>query len=668
MDGQCNETLKVTAEIEPQYVTSPGYDDDRLYSGDLTCRWQIKAAPGTNLVFSLTISHIPCFLGDYVKIFLDNETQVLNNGDFCGKAKSFGPMSFENSSVLVVVFVSRSSNVMTMSKQGFRLQYLSAIDLSGNGCQGKQVLMSDDTSQYISSPNFPYRYPPNAECEWEIRAPVGYDVNVLIVFIDIENDMLCSFDSIKFQEGSTLNINSLCTENNFSFGNVRGSSFTVSFSSDDSENRHGFLLRYRSTEAISKDCSESKADIVFLLDSSGSVGETNFAFLTSFIGDLISDFNIGPEFIQVGLVTYETSVSNHFDLNQYATKEALINATDNVSYKGGWTYTDKGLNYTLRHSFTEEHGARSDTTRVLLVFTDGVSNHPLSTRAMALEVKNAGIIVIPVGVGSGVDSPELFFISSREEYVFRATSFTDLDPIKNSLENIICKIISSLSQHFFQTTEILPIFAPPLLESNTSPSYSGVTANQEPSTTESLSSTPATSEATSSEYSASSITSSNQMSTIGASSTTSSNQMSTTRASSSLSTNQTSTTGNSTTKEEITDGFTSSVYLTPTGTMPDDPSVISTTTLKSTQRTSCPKQSTKGSATDLFGDFVLTRDTIAIISVCTVFVFLSLISCCLLICLCIARQRAKKRAAKRRKLHGDLEKNDRKHLPSVYNN
>lgn len=31
--GQCEETTMLTAGHEPQYATSPGYDDDRMYQG-----------------------------------------------------------------------------------------------------------------------------------------------------------------------------------------------------------------------------------------------------------------------------------------------------------------------------------------------------------------------------------------------------------------------------------------------------------------------------------------------------------------------------------------------------------------------------------------------------------------------------------------------------------
>lgn len=75
--------------------------------------------------------------------------------------------------------------------------------------------------------------------------------------------------------------------------------------------------------------------------------------------DLVYDFNVGPDVVQVGMVTFESNVTNHFNLNQYATKEEVINATHQLPYSGGRTLTDLGLNHTLWHSFTEEHGARS---------------------------------------------------------------------------------------------------------------------------------------------------------------------------------------------------------------------------------------------------------------------------------------------------------------------
>jgi collagen type VI alpha len=330
-----------------------------------------------------------------------------------------------------------------------------------------------------------------------------------------------------------------------------------------------YLIAFRVFKKLAinfTDCSQSKADVVFLLDSSGSVGETNFAFLTTFISDLISDFNIGQEFIQVGLVTYETDVTNQFDLNQFVTKEELINATNHVAYNGGWTFTDRGLNYTLTHSFAEENGARPNTTRVLVIFTDGVSSYPYSTRSMAGIVKNSDITIISVGIDSGVDSPELFAIASQEEFVFRATSFTDLETIKYSLENIICKIFSS-------TNSIYPSAIPPQI-----PLTSNSSSNS--TSTELLSSTLTTeADSTPSDTSSSANPVSNLLSTSGTVSTL---------------------TGS-------TDGITSPVDTTSLSTESDESSSTSIpTTQKSTQQTSSAALSTTQKSTQQTSSLALS--------------------------------------------------------------
>jgi len=52
------------------------------------------------------------------------------------------------------------------------------------------------------------------------------------------------------------------------------------------------------TPAPKADC-EAQADIVFLLDSSGSVGSANFQKMKAFVHDMMTSFNIGPNAVQV---------------------------------------------------------------------------------------------------------------------------------------------------------------------------------------------------------------------------------------------------------------------------------------------------------------------------------------------------------------------------------
>jgi len=53
-------------------------------------------------------------------------------------------------------------------------------------------------------------------------------------------------------------------------------------------------------------------------------------------------------------------------------------------------------------------------------------------------IKNKGVIVYAVGVGSGVDTAELEEIASGSKYVYTAASFSDLQNITPEIRKRLC--------------------------------------------------------------------------------------------------------------------------------------------------------------------------------------------------------------------------------------
>ena len=49
---------------------------------------------------------------------------------------------------------------------------------------------------------------------------------------------------------------------------------------------------------------QSYPDIVFVIDSSGSIGLSHFQQALNFTADLVSEFRIGPDFTHIGVITY----------------------------------------------------------------------------------------------------------------------------------------------------------------------------------------------------------------------------------------------------------------------------------------------------------------------------------------------------------------------------
>ncbi len=63
-------------------------------------------------------------------------------------------------------------------------------------------------------------------------------------------------------------------------------------------------------------CQNVAYDIVFIVDSSGSVGPANFELAKRFVGDVISRLDIGSSATRVGVIDYADSVENVFFLNR----------------------------------------------------------------------------------------------------------------------------------------------------------------------------------------------------------------------------------------------------------------------------------------------------------------------------------------------------------------
>ncbi|XP_063687286.1 tolloid-like protein 2 [Bolinopsis microptera] len=51
----------------------------------------------------------------------------------------------------------------------------------------------------IFSPNYPYNYPPDASCSWEIRAPTDYEIKLQIFKLELESSHTCLFDVLSIR-------------------------------------------------------------------------------------------------------------------------------------------------------------------------------------------------------------------------------------------------------------------------------------------------------------------------------------------------------------------------------------------------------------------------------------------------------------------------------------
>jgi len=91
---------------------------------------------------------------------------------------------------------------------------------------------------------------------------------------------------------------------------------------------------------LSADCTRG-SDIIFALDSSGSIGLENVEEIIGFLELIVNSLNVDgndsdPTVSRVGLLTYADSATVQFHLNTYRKRTDIFSAM-NVQYSGGTT-------------------------------------------------------------------------------------------------------------------------------------------------------------------------------------------------------------------------------------------------------------------------------------------------------------------------------------------
>ena len=171
-------------------------------------------------------------------------------------------------------------------------------------------------------------------------------------------------------------------------------------------------------------------DVVFVVDSSGSIAPTNFVNVVRFLRRFIDRFNIGPNRTLVGLVRYSDTARVIIPFGSYTAKSGLLTAIMNLNTQtGGYTNTPDAIQLATQQ-LTASRRARPAAKKVMIVLTDGESNRgSISIESASAMAKDVGIEVFVFGIGAMVNRTELRIIASAPPmmHVFRPANFSEAE-------------------------------------------------------------------------------------------------------------------------------------------------------------------------------------------------------------------------------------------------
>lgn len=141
-------------------------------------------------------------------------------------------------------------------------------------------------------------------------------------------------------------------------------------------------------------------DLVFVIDSSYLVGQTNWNYILNFTASLASRFVVGTTATQIGFVTYGFSGINQFYLNTHGNTSSVVNAILRLPYSADWSNQISGITTAYSTSFLVTNGNRTYAPDVIVVLSAVPPNQPASSdpTVAAQIAQNLGIKVYSVGV------------------------------------------------------------------------------------------------------------------------------------------------------------------------------------------------------------------------------------------------------------------------------
>lgn len=185
---------------------------------------------------------------------------------------------------------------------------------------------------------------------------------------------------------------------------------------------------------LSTVCKDVPGDLIFLIDSSGSIYPEDYQKMKDFMKSLIQKSNIGRDQVHVGVLQYSTEPRLVFSLIQYWTKDQLAKAVDDMQQIGGGTHTGEAIAAVSQY-FDAQKGGRPNLKQRLVVVTDGESQDDVKQPAEALRAK--GVIVYSIGVVAA-NTTQLLEISGDPNRMYAGRDFDALKDLEKQMALEIC--------------------------------------------------------------------------------------------------------------------------------------------------------------------------------------------------------------------------------------
>ncbi|KAK2845045.1 hypothetical protein Q5P01_011704 [Channa striata] len=192
-------------------------------------------------------------------------------------------------------------------------------------------------------------------------------------------------------------------------------------------------------------CRQTPLELVFVIDSSESVGPENFNVIKEFVNALIDRASVGRDTTRVGVVLYSHMNTVVVSLSQGAGRDDIKSAVRSMIYMGEGTFTGSAI----QQANQVFKAARAGVRKVAIIITDGQADKrdSVSLETAVAEAQGSGIERLVIGVVNESDplyeefKKELDLMASEPDshHLYLIDDFKTLPALERKLLSRICE-------------------------------------------------------------------------------------------------------------------------------------------------------------------------------------------------------------------------------------
>lgn len=185
-------------------------------------------------------------------------------------------------------------------------------------------------------------------------------------------------------------------------------------------------------------------DIVFLVDGSDYVGNSNFPYVRDFLINVVNQVDVRPDRVQFGLMQFSERPQVEFYLSDFNNRDEIVNRISQLRLMGGSVLnTAAAMQYALQTMFKPSVGSRihHGIPQLLVLVTGGPAQDNVID--MADKLAKAGIVTFTVSSGQA-DSATLKTVAFDSALAYHDPRFSNIPAKAEEIMPMLTQVVGNI--------------------------------------------------------------------------------------------------------------------------------------------------------------------------------------------------------------------------------